>query len=57
MGDKEKSKEQLIAELHELRQRVARLQESENQLKGREEIRRLSQFQESIIDNANIWLN
>jgi diguanylate cyclase (GGDEF)-like protein/PAS domain S-box-containing protein len=58
MKDEEKTKEQLINELVELRQRIAELEETEVERKrAEEELRKLGQLQESIIDNADVWLD
>ncbi len=58
MKDKDRTKEQLTSELVLLRRRVAELEELEAKRKrAEEELRKLNQFRESIIDNANVWLN
>ncbi|MEE9516749.1 MAG: PAS domain S-box protein, partial [Candidatus Adiutricales bacterium] len=58
MKDQDKTKEQIIKELAELRRRIASVEAQEGERKQAEEdIYKLTQFQQRIIDNVDIWLN
>jgi len=56
MKDKDKTKEQLLAELETLRRQVAELQDLQNQLKSREEdLRRSEERFRTFADSTYDW--
>lgn len=58
MKSRTRTKRELEAELDQLRQYVAELEETRAQCQKMEKrVRELSQFQQNVIDNANIWLD